>query len=589
MTRTLRVGSPKLFSKIWRSFVLKQVGSRFHFRRIVPQALRPILGKSEIWISLGTAGKVEARRRAAELHAQTSDVFRGLRSVSRSKPPSETFVPSPNESADFMQKHGFKTKDDVYRALLEKYQNMLATQETIRKNDLSSAEMAGQIKYYKSVMQHAHDVRALSAGIEKVIAVALDSQNQMTAMTQKLIEASHISAAEKKGLENEIKRLHETLLSTFTKALDGRSTATETSAPATNETDTKPKKAVSTSKTRPAILLTEALNRFLNSKPAKSLETQRDTSRTVALFIEAFGDKSIREIDGKVAGDFRDVLFSLPASHGKTKNLSLQDEIERAASQDVSTLSAKTVKNHFMRLSSLWNDLLRRDMVEKNPWGNWDFNLTKKNPRRAWTPEEMDKLLQTSWPLCNIPVDTFQGITMVAAYSGMRLGEICNLRNEDIQTIDGVQCFRICAHPEDNWSPKTEAGERLVPIHSTLLNWGILNFQKTGEKYLFSDLKDSQDGNRGADFSRAFSRYKTMMELPPAITFHGFRHTVSTLLRNQNSDIREIWIDALLGHEASHKSQGATTYLSGIEMQNLKRTVEAIQYPSFVFQKFDVS
>ncbi|WP_426066927.1 tyrosine-type recombinase/integrase [Gluconobacter sp. NFX36] len=503
--------------------------------------------------------------------------------MSRSKPPSA------NDSADFMTKHGFKTKDDVYRALLEKYQNMLATQETTRKNDVSSAEMAGQIKYYKSVMQHAHDVRALSAGIEKVIAVALDSQNHMTTMTRKLIEASNISAAEKKGLENEIKRLHETLLSTFTKALDGRSAATETSAPATNETETKPKKGVATPKTRPAILLTEALNRFLNSKPAKSLETQRDTSRTVALFIEAFGDRPIREIDGKVAGDFRDVLFSLPASHGKTKNLSLQEEIERAASHDVSTLSAKTVKNHFMRLSSLWNDLLRRDMVEKNPWGNWDFNLTKKTSRRAWTAEEMGKLLQTPWPLCSIPADTFKGITMVAAYSGMRLGEICNLRNGDIETIDGVLCFRICAHPEDNWSPKTEAGERLVPIHSALLDWGILNFQNAGEKYLFSELKISTDGNRGADFSRAFSRYKMMMELPPAVTFHGFRHTVSTLLRNQNSDIRELWIDALLGHEASHKSQGATTYLSGIEMQNLKKTVEAIQYSSFAFRKFDVS
>jgi len=260
VTRTLRIGSPKLFSRIWRSFVLKQVGSRFHFLRVVPEALRPILGKSEIWISLGTAGKVEARRRAAELHAQTSDVFRGLRSVSRSKPPSETSTPSPNESTDFMKKHGFETKDDVYRALLEKYQNMLATQETIRKNDVSSAEMAGQIKYYKSTMQHAHDVRALSAGIEKVIAVAFDSQNHMPAMIRKLIEASNINFAEKKVLENEIKRLHETLLSTFTKALDSRSAANKASAPATDETETKPQKAAATPKTRPATLLTEALN-----------------------------------------------------------------------------------------------------------------------------------------------------------------------------------------------------------------------------------------------------------------------------------------------------------------------------------------
>lgn len=226
--------------------MLKQVGSRFH---VVPEAFRPILGKSEIWISLETAGKVEARRRVAELHAQTSDVFRGLHSVSRSKPPSEISTPSANDSADFTKKHGFKTKDDVYRALLEKYKDMLATQKTIRKNDVSSAEMAGQIRYYKSVMQHAHDVRALSAGIEKVIAVALDSQNYMTAMTRKLIEGFHISNAEKKSLEKEIKRLHETLLITFTKALDSRISANEASAPATVETETKPKKITAKPKT----------------------------------------------------------------------------------------------------------------------------------------------------------------------------------------------------------------------------------------------------------------------------------------------------------------------------------------------------
>ncbi|WP_408872746.1 DUF6538 domain-containing protein [Gluconobacter roseus] len=56
--------------------MLRLVGSRYHFRRIIPSPLRPVLGKSEIWISLGTAGKLEARRRTAELHAQTTDLFR---------------------------------------------------------------------------------------------------------------------------------------------------------------------------------------------------------------------------------------------------------------------------------------------------------------------------------------------------------------------------------------------------------------------------------------------------------------------------------------------------------------------------------
>lgn len=119
-----------------------------------------------------------------------------------------------------------------------------------------------------------------------------------------------------------------------------------------------------------------------------------------------------------------------------------------------------------------------------------------------------------------------------------------------------------------------------MPIHSALLDWGILDFRKDGEKFLFSELKTPKSGPRGTDFGRNFSKFKTTIGLPAAITFHSFRHTVSTRLRNQAGDLRELWIDALLGHEASHKSQGATTYLSGIATENLKQTVEALRYPA---------
>ncbi|GAL98686.1 phage integrase [Acetobacter tropicalis NRIC 0312] len=180
-----------------------------------------------------------------------------------------------------------------------------------------------------------------------------------------------------------------------------------------------------------------------------------------------------------------------------------------------------------------------------------------------------------------VPEPTFRLVTLIAAYTGMRLEEICNLRNEDIQEVDGIPCFLIRPHPEDKWTPKTEAGTRNVPIHSTLLDWGILDFRKDGEKFLFSELKTPQSGPRGTDFGRNFSKFKTTIDLPAAITFHSFRHTVSTRLRNQAGDLRELWIDALLGHEASHKSQGARTYLSGITTENLKQTVETVRCPTF--------
>jgi len=548
--------------------------------------LRPILGKSEIWISLGRAGKVEARRRAAELHGQMTDLFKGLYSVSGTQQPSETLTLSPSEIKEFMEAYGFKTEIDVYKGLIQRYEDIIKTQEVVRKSEVRAAETTAELKHQQTLIKHSEHLDTLISGIYKIIEVSSDCQEQLLHSLRNAAQALQMTSAQKKALESEIERLHNTFITTVTKAIEAAASRPPSTAQSPGS-EAKPPSTAESTATKPSpeapspVLLSTALKRFLNSKPAKSLETQRDTRRTAALFVQAFGDLPIRKVNGKVAGDFRDVLFSLPASHGKNRNLSFQEEIDRAASQDLPLLSAKTVKNHFMRLSSLWNDLLRRDMVEKNPWSGWDFNLTKQLSRRAWTQEEMNTLANTPWPINSISSETFRGIIMVAAYSGMRLGEISNLRNEDIKDVDGVPCFRICAHPEDNWSPKTQAGERLVPIHSTLLDWGLLTFRKTNQKYLFSDLKDSRDGDRGADFSRAFSRYKMAMDLPPAVTFHGFRHTVSTLLRNQDSDIREIWIDALLGHESSHRSQGATTYLSGIDLTNLQRTVEAIRYPAF--------
>ena len=337
-----------------------------------------------------------------------------------------------------------------------------------------------------------------------------------------------------------------------------------------------------TKKKPPALMLSGALMQLVLSNPNASTDTKEATQRTVALYIRAFGDTPVSDIGGSQAGAFRDLLLTLPATLGKGKsNLTLQQEAQRARSDGLPTLSNKSVKNHMLRLSALWNQLVQRELVAKNPWSGWHFERAPKTVRRSWTPQELALLASASWHSSLVPEPTFRLVTLIAAYTGMRLEEICNLRNEDIQEVDGIPCFLIRPHPEDKWTPKTEAGTRNVPIHSALLDWGVLDFRKDGKKFLFSELKTPQSGPRGTDFGRNFSKFKTTIGLPAAITFHSFRHAVSTRLRNQAWDLRELWIDALLGHEASHKSQGTTTYLSGIATENLRQTVETVRYPTF--------
>ncbi|MGV4878751.1 tyrosine-type recombinase/integrase, partial [Acetobacter indonesiensis] len=193
-----------------------------------------------------------------------------------------------------------------------------------------------------------------------------------------------------------------------------------------------------------------------------------------------------------------------------------------------------------LRLSALWNQLVQREMVAKNPWYGWHFESAPKTVRRSWTPQELALLASASWHSSLVPEPTFRLVTLIAAYTGMRLGEICTLRKEDLQTVEGVPCFLVRPHAEDGWSPKTETGTRVIPVHSKLIEAGIMTLKNNAESdYLISGLDGSKQKGRGATLSRAFSQLKTRLGLPAEITFHSFRHTVSTQLRNTTTDIRD--------------------------------------------------
>lgn len=140
-------------------------------------------------------------------------------------------------------------------------------------------------------------------------------------------------------------------------------------------------------------------------------------------------------------------------------------------------------------------------------------------------------------------------------------------------------------HSDDGWIPKTDASTRVVPVHSKLIEAGVLALKDTTDgPYLVPGLETSKQGARGAALGRAFSLLKTHIGLPTEVTFHSFRHTVSTQLRNADANIREIWIDRLLGHEATHKSQGTTTYLTGISTANLLQTYRGNKLPGYSLQ-----
>ena len=510
--------------------------TRYHFRRGVPACLQPILGKREISLALHTSDKLVARERAALLYARTGQLFQ----AGRMKNPS---------------------KDD----LIALYQKIIAEHEALRQVEKERNEAVRNAERARFLFEQMELVTRQTEFLNDVTPSMQKIVTGIQELRHKLDKQDAVTAADKKGLRDQIDNLNQLVVDCATK--------TANLAPAAPEKK-KPK----------APKLSQMAERFVYEDKAKSAGTIRDTGKTVQLFIEAFGDLPVNQIDGQIAGELRDLLFGLPTLHGKNrKPLPIRDAVEQAAELELETVSGKTVKNHFSRLSSIWTHLVQREIVSRNPWANWKFDITKKIERRAWSDDELALLLGSPWTRKVISERTYQGIIQTALYTGMRLGELCNLRNKDVEFIDGIPCFHIQPHTEivngkqRDWSPKTAAGTRIVPIHSKLLEADIMSFKNSG-LYFFEELTIARNGIRGNDFAQAFSKFKRGLEIPEEVTFHSFRHLVSTKLRNQNNDIRELWIDALLGHEATHRSQGTTNYMSGIDVKNLQRVVEALKY-----------
>ena len=325
-------------------------------------------------------------------------------------------------------------------------------------------------------------------------------------------------------------------------------------------------------------------------------QTACQVRSTFRLWADLIGDKPVSDYDGRDAGNFRGFLLKLPASHGKggrvngVEAIRSADRQEAAEGKPVPRLSMKTVKRHFSAMSQLWVWLSPREHVTRNIFRGFAFPGTKssRKSRDDWSGADLATLFGSDWFGPGVPADhSNRWLPLIAMFSGLRLEEAARLRpDHDVVEIGGTWAFRIQEHagPEP-WSPKSEAGERVVPVHSVLRELGFLELvdrrRKEGARRLFPELRPTgPDRKLSTEFSRRFGKAKDRMGINRKTVFHSFRHSVRTILGN--TDTKDSWIDSLLGHENGSATVGIAVYLKRIGIDNLGTAVEEIRYPDEV-------
>jgi integrase len=166
-------------------------------------------------------------------------------------------------------------------------------------------------------------------------------------------------------------------------------------------------------------------------------------------------------------------------------------------------------------------------------------------------------------------------VPFVAAYTGARVAEICQLRAEDIRSIEGIPCMVFAA---EAGSLKNANSERAVPLHPSLIEEGFLDFAaKMKEGPLFVDLKPDTFGSRGGTGSKMLSRWVRSIGIKDERISpnHSWRHRLKTLARRHG--LAADHVDAITGHGRRSVGDAYGHFEMTALLRELKKIPDAIK------------
>lgn len=276
-----------------------------------------------------------------------------------------------------------------------------------------------------------------------------------------------------------------------------------------------------------ALTLGEAYRSYIDDPTrAWSANTREayETSRKLAIAV--IGEETpVASVSRTHCRDLLDVLRFLPANAGKLfPKLSPREAAERARLRgDVKIISAANANSLMSNMSSFLNWAVNEELLARNPARGLRLPdpMNKRDKRLPFEREQLHAIFNA--PLYRGCVDGERGynkvgnlrprnarywVPLIALFTGARLGEICQLDATDIRTVDGVDCIVISLRSLNGSTDKqlkTSASDRLIPVHPTLIDCGLLHFaeakRKAGEKKMFDDIEVGSTGSRSVTFS----------------------------------------------------------------------------------------
>lgn len=224
--------------------------------------------------------------------------------------------------------------------------------------------------------------------------------------------------------------------------------------------------------------------------------------------------------------------------------------------------SQKTVKTQLSIIRMICQYAVERDHIPMNPAREVSLNRNlKKTTRNPASSEDIQRIKDSVH--C-----TFGLFAYLLLYTGMRRGEALALDDKDFDwTAQEIRVTKSLSY-EGNTpilrKPKTEAGNRVIPILS--------NLEK--ELHIKPGILFSKNGNylTQSDFQVLWKRYQK--ESGVTCTPHQIRHTFATMLFENDISIKDA--QGILGHAQASTTQDIYTHIRELRETAIKEKIRNI-------------
>lgn len=298
--------------------------------------------------------------------------------------------------------------------------------------------------------------------------------------------------------------------------------------------------------------LADHFDRYLEEQHGEAAwRSCADKRSTVRRFVESAGDLPVQAYTAEHMAAFKRALRGYPknAEH-RYPGLSFAKVINKAKADGAEPISPKTINNKLSTLSAFgaWLELntvgvkaesFRTTPVKDHrpdqrmpPFSDAEVKAILEAP--AFTGCESER--NQTKPGTYVVRDWRYWIPLICAYSGARLGEVAQLRCDDIRQVDCHWVFDITDEGEGQ-SLKTHTSRRIVPMHSTLQSLGLPAYAERvralGHEWLFQAVDPDADGRRATQVGKWFRKFLARHGISQDVrgAMHRFRHTVVTKLR----------------------------------------------------------